>query len=309
MIKGTPDKINGVCEYYDKEHVYIDRETNTKFISVTTLIHNYVNEFDPIFWSSYKAIEAIVDAATFEPIKRILLGTKRFNDKILKTYGIDVEEFARKQSEILKGYEDEKNKSCERGTKIHAEFENSFYGNSTFDFNKRFKIPVSGTDFICKENFYDLLSVEKGVFPEFLIYKTSSDGILKVAGQIDLLIKDGWDIYIIDHKTNKEIKTKSFFDRIKKKSVSMKFPLSNLDDCNYWHYTLQLSLYAYLIQQIDSRFVIKGLTLNHIDHAGKQTLYELEYLKDDVERMLKHYKKQIKIQEELNKDKPICLIC
>jgi ATP-dependent exoDNAse (exonuclease V) beta subunit len=78
-----------------------------------------------------------------------------------------------------------------------------------------------------------LLSVEKGVFPEFLIYKTSSDGILKVAGQIDLLIKDGWDIYIIDHKTNKEIKKKSYFDRIKKKSVSMKFPLANLDDCNY----------------------------------------------------------------------------
>ena len=34
---------------------------------------------------------------------------------------------------------------------------------------------------------------------------------------------------------------------------------------------------------------------------------ELEYLKDDVERMLKHYKKQIKIKEELNKDNPICL--
>jgi hypothetical protein len=50
------------------------------------------------------------------------------------------------------------------------------------------------------------------------------------------------------------------------------------------------------------------LTLNHIDHEGKQTLYELEYLKEDVERMLRHYKKQIKIKEELNKDMPICLV-
>lgn len=307
MIKGNPDKINGNCEYYDKEHVYIDSITKQKFISVTTLIHSYTHEFDGVFWSSYKAVEALLDEAAFEPIKKVLLATKKFNPKILTTYNIDKEEFARLQAEILQGYEDEKIRACERGTKIHAKIENSFYGNSTFDFSKNFKVPVSGTGFICQENFYDLLSVERGVFPEFLIYKTSSDGILKVAGQIDLLIKDGNDIYIVDHKTNKEIKKRSFFNQVKKSSVKMKFPLGNLDDCNFWHYTLQVSLYAYLIQQINPNFVIKGLILNHIDHNDKQTIYELEYLKDDVERMLKHYKKQIKIKEELNKDNPICL--
>lgn len=307
MIKEKPDKINGVCEYYDKSHTYIDKETDQKFISVTTLIHSYTNEFDPIFWSSYKAIEALLDAEHFAPIKKVLLATKKFNSKILKIYNIDEEEFARKQSEILQGYEDEKNKSCERGTKIHAELENSFYGKSKFDFQKKFNIPVVGDNFICRESFYDLLSVERGVFPEFLIYKTSSDGLLKVAGQIDLLIKDGNDIYIIDHKSNKEIKKKSFYDKNKKKNISMKFPLNHLDDCNYYHYTLQLSLYAYLIQQINPDFVIKNLTLNHIDHNDKVTLYDLEYLKEDVEKMLKHYKKQLKIKIELEKDKAICL--
>ncbi len=65
-------------------------------------------------------------------------------------------------------------------------------------------------------------------------------------------------------------------------------------DTNYWHYTLQLSLYAYLLQQINPEFNIKLLKLIHVDHNDKVTEYEVEYLKEDVELMLKHYKKQLK---------------
>lgn len=36
-----------------------------------------------------------------------------------------------------------------------------------------------------------------------------------------------------------------------------------------------------------------------------ETKYDCEYLKDDVERLLKHYKKQQKIHEELERIKPI----
>ena len=85
----------------------------------------------------------------------------------------------------------------------------------------------------------------------------------------------------------------------------MKFPLNNIQDSNYWHYALQLSLYAYLLQTLRPEFVIKGLKLIHIDREQKETEYEVPYLKDDVERMLKHYKRQLKIEQELDRLKPV----
>ena len=303
MEKRNPDKINGNVYYYDDEHVYVDKDTNDKFTSVTTLIHKYTHEFDSVFWSAYKALEALMDEDTFFILKKSLLATKKFHHSILGKFGINEEEFANKRAEILQSYDDERNKSCERGTRIHAEFENMFYNSGKSNLKKYGLGDLAG-DFLCKKDYYDL-EEEKGIYPEYLISKVSSDGILRIAGQIDLLIKDGNDIYIVDWKTNKEIKQKSYFNRNKRMSERMKFPLNHLDDCNYMHYTLQLSLYAYLLEQINPDFNIKLLKLIHVDHSDKQTEYVLDYRRDDVIKMLNHYKKQLKINMELSKDTPI----
>ena len=84
----------------------------------------------------------------------------------------------------------------------------------------------------------------------------------------------------------------------------MNYLLNNVDNSNYWHYTLQLSLYAYIIQQLNPNFNIKDLKLVHIARDGKQTIYDLQYRKDDVERMLKHYAKDLKTKELLSLDEP-----
>ena len=47
------------------------------------------------------------------------------------------------------------------------------------------------------------------------------------------------------------------------------------------------------------------MKLIHIDHDNVQTEIECEYLKEDVEKMLKHFKKQLKIQTELDQIKQI----
>ena len=84
----------------------------------------------------------------------------------------------------------------------------------------------------------------------------------------------------------------------------MKYPLNNLEDCNWNHYQLQLSLYAYMVQQINPELNIKELKLVHIDRNGKQTIYDVKYLKEEVERMIKHYAKSLKTKELLDRDKP-----
>lgn len=286
--------------YSDEAHVYIDKTDQQKYVSVTTLIGKYENPFDVFFWSSYKTCEKLMSEETFHVLKETLLATKRWTDDMIEKLHLDPIIFDKTRKEIQKGYDDERNKSCERGTKIHSNFEEMYYTSEKQDL-KKFGL---GGVFTCKKGYYEL-DLEKGVYPEFLVSLKSSDGILRVAGQIDLLIKDGNDIIIADYKTNKEIKKHSYFDKNKFNRIMMKYPLNNIEDCNFYHYSLQLSTYAYLLQQIKPELNIKKLMLIHIDHDDKITEYTVDYLKNDVERMLKHYKKLLKQTTVLDRDRPI----
>ena len=68
---------------------------------------------------------------------------------------------------------------------------------------------------------------------------------LGIAGQSDLVyVSDGY-VDIDDYKTNKEIVENSY--GFPHNPRMMLDPVSNLMDCNYWHYALQLSIYMKLI--------------------------------------------------------------
>lgn len=61
----------------------------------------------------------------------------------------------------------------------------------------------------------------------------------------------------------------------------------------------------YMIEQMNPKFKCKKLAIIHIDRDGRETEYECEYLKEDVCRMLLHYRKTQKTKQELDLDKPI----
>ncbi len=292
------DKENADVIYSDKDHIYLGKKDNQKYTSVTQLIHNYTQPFNSAFWSAYKACEALLSPEDFYPLKQILLKNKIWKSEYLKTYNIDIQSFKDKREEILKSYEDKKNVACERGTSIHEVQENLFYNQ-----DDKIKKYVGGGKFDVKKGYYQL-DLERAVYPEFLI-SYAFDDYLKVAGQIDLIIKDGNDITIIDWKTNKKIDQESYFDKTTKRRQMMKFPLDNIQDCNFYHYTLQLSLYAFLLQKINPKFKIKKLLIIHFDHDGNETEYQCDYLKEDVARMLLHYRRNQKIKTELDLDKTI----
>ena len=81
----------------------------------------------------------------------------------------------------------------------------------------------------------------------------------------------------------------------------MLYPLNNLDDTNYWHYNLQLSTYAWIIQQYHPELEVEDLILVHFRPDGKQDIYHLEYLKAEVEKMIKHYTKKLLHENQLKK--------
>jgi hypothetical protein len=43
------DKENDTCFFNDETHSYYDKETMKKYVSVTTMIHGYSQEFDENF--------------------------------------------------------------------------------------------------------------------------------------------------------------------------------------------------------------------------------------------------------------------
>lgn len=295
-------KLNGNIAFIEESHKYFDiTDPKKEFTSVTTLIHNYTQPFDRIFWASFKALEKLLPKDVWNIEKKSLLNTKKFDKVLLELHGIDENDFNREQQFILDEWDNENRKSCERGTKIHADLENSFYKKKKDIDISKFEI---GGKFVCEKNRTEL-DLENGIYPEYLISRISEDGKLRIAGQIDLLVKKGNKIIIGDFKTNKKIETKSFFNNKTKQSVKMKFPLNNLDDVNYWHYCLQLSTYAWMLQKYNPDFEIEDLVLIHFDHNDNMTVYHLPYLKDEVIRMLNHFKKESSLKANREKRKPI----
>jgi len=292
------DKINGKVAFQEGPHRYfnIDDESII-YTSVTTLIGKYEPEFDSEFTSKYKALEKLLPSDVWKKEKGGLWKSHKIPKDFLEVYNISDSELNKVQQEILDEWSKINKESCERGTKIHAQLENSFYKAGSNITLKKFGI---GGKFECKKD-YNELDMEYGIYPEYLIYYDNPKLGLHIAGQIDLLIKSGNDIYIADHKTNKKIDLKGFYNSSTRSTEKLKYPLGTLDNCNFNVYQLQLSTYAWMLQKINPNFVIKDLILNHYDHDGKNTLYHCTYLKDDVEKMLKHFARQQKL--ELQKKK------
>ena len=291
----TYDKINGDVGFQEENHYYGNlKDPSIKYTSVTTLIGKYEPEFDKDFVSKYKALEKLLPLNVWKKEKGGLWKSHKISNEFLEVYEISEEELNKVQQDILDEWNKINKESCERGTKIHSQLENSFYNAGSNITLKKFGI---GGKFVCKKD-YNELDLEYGVYPEYLIYYDNPKIDLHIAGQIDLLVKNGNDIHIIDHKTNKKIDLKGFYNNSTRTSEKLKYPLTNLDNCNFNIYQLQLSTYAWMLQKLNPNFVIKSLTLNHYDHEENNTLYNCSYLKDDVEKMLKHFVKQNKINKQ-----------
>ena len=289
------DKINKEVWFREKDHKYGNiNNPNIQYTSVTTLIGKYEQPFDSDFVSRYKSLEKLLPSDVWKKEKGVLWKNHKIPKDFLEVYNINETELNRVQQDILDEWAKINRESCERGTKIHLQLENAFYKAGDNLTLKKFGI---GGKFQCKKD-YSELDLEYGVYPEYLIYYDNPKLDLHIAGQIDLLIKNGNDIILGDHKTNRSIDFKGFYDSSIRSEKKMKYPLTNLGDCNFNHYQLQLSTYAWMLQKLNPNFNIKRLFINHYDHEGNNNIYEVQYLKDDVEKMLKHFAKQNKLDKQ-----------
>lgn len=259
-------------------HTYRNEE-NVEFTSVTKLLSRYKQPFDQ---------------------QQVALKASR--NKKGKWYGF-------KPEEIVDIWRRESERSIQLGNWYHDQREKDLLEYKSLSYNSTtLNIYPSIFDDAGNKVSTDQ-KLEEGVYPEFLVYLPS----VGIAGQSDRITIANGKVDVLDYKTNKEIKTQSFrnYEGISQK---MLYPLSHLDDCNLNHYTIQLSIYMYIILKHNPQYEPGELTLQHIifeedfdrdpygypiylrdertgDYIVKEVIpYTVPYLKDEVISLLEHYK-------------------
>jgi hypothetical protein len=212
----------------DHSYKSLDNTEGINWISVTSLISNFKIPFDA------EKVAASV--------------TKKQKSK---WYGIPPEK-------ILELWKNEADRATTLGTFYHNQREADLCSLSSIN-REGVNIPIFTP---IEENSLKIAPSQRlddGVYPEHMVYLKS----IGICGQSDLVEVVNGRVHIIDYKTNKEIKTESFKNW---EGVSSKllFPVDHLDDCNYNHYALQLSIYMYIILKHNPKLSAGDIYIHHV---------------------------------------------
>lgn len=168
------------------------------------------------------------------------------------------------------------------GTLIHQEIEN-FINDRSEPTHPKSKYAAEWLNAnILNKNKYKIYS-------EVIIYSKE----LKLAGTIDVLIYDeSKNIYkILDWKTNRKIDTQSYNGEVGNHDAS-----STLMDCNYYHYSVQLSLYRYILEKYYG-LKVTGTAISHLTNYDL-ILYKTEYHKNEIKKMFLADREELKKKSE-----------
>lgn len=147
----------------------------------------------------------------------------------------------------------------------------------------------------------------EGIYIEWILFLKS----IQLIGQADRVDVYGNKFSVLDFKTCKEIKKESYVGWEGHKM--MLDPISHIQDSNYWHYALQLSIYATMIMTHNPNLKLDKLILRHILFEGigqdkwgypiykiengnpivkDEVDYEMPFLKSEVQSIFKALKQQ-----------------
>lgn len=302
--------MNNTYLYFDEgEHKYTDNRGN-EYISVTTLIGEYAPKFDERYWARKKA----------------------------KEQGVS-------EKSIRKQWNKIKDEACARGTKTHNGIEDAIKNVSMFKNAIKYLRNIESGRCVTVDDIINLtptpLDVDKfieqtqGKYPEiyrvfkhyldkgYTIYSEIAvfDPQLLISGTIDILCDRPEDFVILDWKTNrgglqfesgyyKKDKTtipNQLTDQWVRTDERMLPPLGHLAECNGSHYTMQLSIYARLVERclkkpcvglglchIASPFILNGwgqpfrdVDGYHVDPNGEEkvTWHRINYLMQEADAL------------------------
>ena len=194
---------------------------DNNYMSVTTWIHSFFPHFD-----------------ADKVIAKMRSG---------RNWGPDNKYYNMTDDEIKQGWSQNGKEASELGTAMHLNIENYYNG-------------VEYTPGFTESKEFDLFSEYLADHSDLKPFRTEwavFSKAYRLAGSIDMIYYDPDDpkkVIIADWKRSKEIK---FSNRWEKGYA----PLDEIDNCNYWHYTLQLNVYRMILekyygQQVSKMFLV-----------------------------------------------------
>lgn len=260
--------------FQEEGHKYTN-EKGEQYISVTTLIGKYKTPFDSDYWSTYKALKFVLEKkGSWSHYKQRAGGWERVVEFHKQNLTMYEEEIRQVKQQFLQQWDKKGRDAREAGTAYHQAQETTkrLEGHDTIG-GKQFPVQ-SPTDLLALQEF-----AKDGIYNELLLY----NDYFKVAGTADKVIKQGRTIDIHDYKTSEEIEMQSFQD------TRLKHPLQHLPACNFYEYSIQLSIYAWMLEVVG--YHIGNLAIEHVKDNNR--LHPVKYLRDEVQNLLSHYGEQV----------------
>lgn len=309
----------------EPSHVYTRADTGEAFTSVTTVIGKYDQKFDDRYWAMWTALKNANIKIKYSKtnIANNKINVNGINTSLDSLYNNPL--FSSLVVTTKKDWKDKTDKSHVRGNKIHNYLEDTInesrgdkFATDNEKINPILSTKAKDTGLVIFETVNDLDKtdlqdkypsiylhlcgfIDQGctIIAEKKLYTTQ----YMIAGMIDVLVVKGKQFAIVDWKSNKdEMKFISgYFPKIKtakgwvkgtefkRLDDRLKAPLGNLPKCKGTIYSLQLSLYAYIMELWGYKLIGGGLSIFHIRPRRKPKLIKIPYLKEDVRRMLENF--------------------
>jgi hypothetical protein len=257
-------------QFEEETHTYTIDGVKDGWTSCTGFLHNFFGHFD-------------ADAV----IAKMMKSPKWYESKY---FGLTADE-------IKKQWSDKGAASSAAGTRMHLDIEH-FYNampyatmsEKTIKTNYTMEDGFAGLvvdgwtqqegaewDYFCE---YQRKHANKHGFIPFRTEWLVFDPEHKVAGSIDMVyMKPDGTLAIYDWKRIEELKTENRFQ-------SGLGPISHLPDTNYWHYSLQLNVYRYILQK-HYGYVVSELALVVL-HPGNSNwkVAKLNFMDEEVADMM-----------------------
>ena len=226
-----------MISFEDEGHIYdnVDSKDDFKWVSVTRLVGQFKEKFDAVAVSE-----------------------KCSKGKNAKYAGID-------PKVIRDSWTKESLRSTELGTWYHNQREADMLNCNTIT-RDGIELPIISPILDGKLKLSPDQTLTEGIYPEHLVFLRSAS----VCGQADRIEVVGNRLDVYDYKTNKEIKMRGykFYDGTRKMMLG---PLRHLEDCEFNHYALQLSIYMFIILKHNYNFDPGVIQIHHVGFEVEDT--------------------------------------
>ncbi len=278
------DLVQGNGIWFDAETHTYRNSVNQRYVSGTKFVSLYKAEFDEEFWKLYKAYQyslGIPDERKKEFSSLLTKNGFKWGDKPYTIEHLnevcskfmDIVNLSTTVVDVKEQWKAKSKAATDKGTKFHNEKENETRERMSF------WEQWQGVDYV-------LTQLDRGIYPEMMLYNHKN----RICGTSDKIIfLNKREFAVRDYKTSKTIE----FDN--KYGDKMKYPLNMLLDCNYNHYNLQLSLYAWMLEQFG--YICKSIKIDHAFNVGteerpfwRKKTYQGVYMHKQMEDLIEHYR-------------------